>query len=463
MVITLLAPTARPARDSLDDLLLRGTGHILPRLEALKSRVEDGEGRPLAADGMPVDTDSSSESDLDTTQELEVAEGGEQHQDRDEPRGAEGRQDQGPGGARQEDGQGAEEAQQEEDPRSGGARQEEAQQDEAQQGGAQQDDARQGEARQDVQGQGPREEQREEARAIPWLARQEDGSLRIVPGPEPASPHLRQGGRQPPQLPAGLEVVAVPEDGQELQLANIPSPRVEVINLDDDQADVVRPRSPIMLGLDDAMMVGPQPQDLQRRLLHHLHREVNSFHNRMGGVAGAGPQQRGRPRSRGRAARRRSGSGGDLARIQHRLDVVTEQRRRMARRQRSVRAEMNSLAAERIVLEADRNQGMRRLILGRGRGVEPIRVNPIPGHGGVRPILDLQQPQGPIGRGRGRGRGQDRRPGTLELVLRPGEGEVVRLRQAGDPRPAAGRGGANTRDPRVRRLEARQRMRQDQV
>ena len=35
MVITLLAPTARPARDSLDDLLLRGTGHILPRLEAV--------------------------------------------------------------------------------------------------------------------------------------------------------------------------------------------------------------------------------------------------------------------------------------------------------------------------------------------------------------------------------------------------------------------------------------------
>ena len=287
--------------------------------------------------------------------------------------------------------------------------------------------------------------------------------MRVEMRPEPASPNLRQGDRQPPQLPAGLEMVPVPEDGQERQLANIPSPRVEVINLEDGQDDVVHPRSPIVLGLDDAMMAGPRPQVLQQRLLHHLHQEANAFHRRMGGVAGAGVQQRGRPRSRGRASRRRSGSGGDLARIQHRLDVVTEQRRRLSRRQRSARAEMNSLAAERIVLEADRDQGMRRLVLGRGRGVEPIRVNPIPGHGGVRPILDLQRPQGSIGRGRGRGRGQDRRPGTIELVLRPGEGEVVRLRQAGEPRPAAGRGHTNSRDPRVRRLEARQRMTQDQV
>merc|ERR1711894_772520 len=67
MVITLLSPEARAARDNLDDLLLKSSGHILPRIEAMKNEVENGEGRALVGEGMAVDTDTS----LDTTQELE--------------------------------------------------------------------------------------------------------------------------------------------------------------------------------------------------------------------------------------------------------------------------------------------------------------------------------------------------------------------------------------------------------
>ena len=447
-MVQLLNPLGDSARLHLESSSFRAPGDLLERLDRIRNQL-DQEGRLLELlpdtieDNMELE-----ENPRGSNGELQVKEARGEPEKHPEGHqgGGEQEQDQA-GGARQAESAGQQAPQQHL----------EARHDELQDGA---------QGRHELRHEGRREEQRQDgpragegagqagAREVPqapgvWLCVEQDGSMTIRRGREqvsssPAlrgssSPTLRGSGAQEahgsfPPLPRGLEVVSreegqrqdpeqregrpllqagrgvrhQPQGGQEDQLRPVGRGRGRGRR---QAAEAIRPRSPVILGMDDVFIslrrpqlqqdqhqqlpqqpqlqpqarLQPQQQEhLQQRPQPQQQPQQQQRQADMRGVAGSNGQHGSRGRARGRARSRSRSSS--INRTQQRLDMVVGHQRRLARELRETKAQIEHLGVQQLVLEQER----RRTMMGRGR---PVSAPTLP-QGSARQVIQLpNQPQ----------------------------------------------------------------------
>ena len=456
-MVQLLEPLGDSARLHLESCSFRSPGDLLERLDKIRNQ-PDQEGRLLEPLRDPTEDNMELEEEPQGDQaELHTgAEGGEPEKHPEELRA--GQQGQHPHHEAGHDGlQGGPQGR-------GGARhdglQEELGDQEAGHGGPR----------------GGLQTGHQGAREVPqapgvWLQLEQDGSMSIRRGRDQvsSSPVLRRSRSQGlnPPLPNGLEVVsitegAVPlrrphsvhEQGQEhmqqagrgrgRQAEQHPHRAQEELPRavgrgrgrgQHRSAEVLRPRSPVVLGIDDVFVTIPRPQQGPQQLQpqpqqpqHHPQAQAlqqqpqqgQQLPHEMRGVAGNNGQQMGRGRARGRARRARSSS---LERTQQRLDMVVGQQRRLAREIRETKAQVEHLGVQRIILEQERRRSVSQMM---GRG-QPISATIRP-QGSARQILQL--PAGPQSRDPRVQAARQREAAAVEADLSPRERRLLRRQRA---------------------------------